>query len=41
MLHGVTRCFMVLHVVTGCYTVLEGVTRVNRVLHGVTGCYVF
>ena len=29
---------MVVHVVTGCYTVLQSVTRCYRVLHGVSWC---
>ena len=30
---------MVVHVVTGCYTVLQSVTRCYRVLHRVSLCY--
>ena len=39
MLHGVTRCYMVLHGITWCYTVLHRVKRCYTVLLGVTWFY--
>ena len=30
---------MVLHVVTGCYTVFHGATRCHIVVHRVSSCY--
>ena len=39
MFHGVTRCYMGLHGITWCYTLLHSVTRCYMVLHGVTWCY--